>query len=295
MKYSVLFLWCVLMMLQACDEDSSSDSDGNGKGDADSDSDGDGDSDSDADADSDTESFEEKVDRVSGYIDANTDGFWCRDNVDAEGTRDAIVEGIVKTCAEFSPSDWNTNWCEAFLVAASCKESGMLLDTINAVEGGNPVVGLLQDRFSSDVEEFDKYGSKDAMARIGCEWPDFSAVEDWSAPTDAQIEWMKEIPCNLGMGAWAYFLMGTGNGDAPEAVWPYNYCAGNGIPSNMVIGMLSHLLGGAAFAYDPDDPWNEPYDYVEKIKLYFDLMISPTGDPHPFLETLQPDVSRYCE
>lgn len=47
----------------------------------------------------------------------------------------------------------------------------------------NPTIGLLQNRFSSTVQDFDNYGPKDSLDRIGCNWPDFDNVSDWSTPT----------------------------------------------------------------------------------------------------------------
>ena len=234
--------------------------------------------------------------RVSAFIDANTTGFWCPENVDAEGTRDAITEAIVRACQEFSPkqNDYDVTWCEAHLVAASCMESSMQADANFYESMADPPVGLLQDRFSATVQDYENFGPKEAMARIGCPWPDFSNVTDWGNPTGDQLEWLKTIPCNVGIGAWYYYLNATGNGQLGNPpVWAWNYCNGEGTAANLVIGLLCHLQGANAISYNESNPWE--HQYVSTIRDYFDLMIPSSSEPHPFLRQLQPNVSQYCE
>jgi len=229
--------------------------------------------------------------RISGYINALP---WGQEALDNAGKRDEFIEAVIRACAEFAPpdEDWQI-WCQAFLVAAACRESSLNIDLVHE-NIQDPPVGLLQIRFGSVVREFDRYGNKEALKRIGCQWPDFSGLsdEDWSDPTLDEILWIQDVPCNVGLGAWTYFLMASGNGAPPYYV--HNYCAGEGTPGNLVIGMLDYFMGpGGSTNFDENDPYSHPY--VAPIKEYFDHMITPSPDPHPFIRTFETNPCQHCE
>lgn len=76
--------------------------------------------------------------------------------------------------------------------------------------------------------------------------------EDWSNPRLEHIQWLQDVQCNVGLGAWYYFLMASGNGTPPYYV--HNYCAGEGTPGNLVIGMLDYFGGpGTSAGFDEND------------------------------------------
>ena len=240
----------------------------------------------------DTETTSDLVDavdvaRVSDYIDSLP---WGQSNIDDLGKRDELIDAVIRTCDEFAPPNrsWHI-WCQAFLVSAACRESSLNPMLVNG--GGNdPVVGLLQNRFSSTVEDYDTFGKMAALERIGCKWPDFNGA-DWAQDGIKWVEWMQDVRCNIAIGAWYYFYNATGNGDPP--CYAYQYCQGKGVAGNLVIGMLSHLRGPAGAHFDPEDPY--PATYVSLIKEWFDEMITPVSDPHPFIVVLAPNPEQYCE
>ncbi len=248
---------------------------------------GDGTDTTDTEETSEPETDPEAAARVSGFIDTLP---WGPETIDAAGKREELVDAIIKTCTEFAPpgDDWQV-WCQTFLVAAACRESSLDVTSVNG-DGNDPVVGLLQDRFSSTVQDYDNFGNKAALERIGCEWPDFSGV-DWSNDGIEWVEWLQGVRCNIALGAWYYFINATGNGDPP--CYAYQYCQGQGTGANLVVGMLSHLRGPAGANYDPNDPFAGTY--VEWIKDWFDDMISDVPDPHPFIIDLEPNHLQYCE
>ena len=124
------------------------------------------------------------------------------------------------------------------------------------------------------------------MARIGCDWPDFSGVTDWNNGLD-WIDWMEDVHCNIALGAWYYYYNATGNGNPPCYI--HGYCTGScAAAGNLVIGLLSHLNG-------PDDPYTNRDNYIDDIKSWFDNMIIPSPSPHPFDVTLTPAPELYCE
>jgi hypothetical protein len=225
--------------------------------------------------------------RVSGYIDTLP---WGPETLDAAGKREEFVDAVIKACQEFAPpgsDEWQT-WCQAFLVAAACRESSLDVEAIDNAADSNPTVGLLQIDLYFAVQDFNNNGPIDAIERVGCEWPDFSNV-DWDDGY-AWRDWMQDVHCNVGIAAWYYFFSATGNGNPPCYI--ENYCQGMGTPANLVIGMNSYLMGPAAAAFDPDNPY--PNTYVQWIKDWFDDMITPVPEPHPFLRELQPNPPQYC-
>jgi hypothetical protein len=233
----------------------------------------------------------EDAERVSGYIDVLP---WGQEALDDAGKREKFIEAVIRACAEFAPGDeeWQI-WCQAFLVAAACRESSLQIDLVHW-DIQDPPVGLLQIRFGSVVRVFDTYGNKEALERIGCAWPDFSGLgdEDWANPGLEHIQWLQDVQCNVGLGAWYYFLMASGNGAPPYYV--HNYCAGDGTPGNLVIGMLDYFGGpGTSAGFDENDPYS--HYYVAPVKEYFDNMIIPTPEPHPFIRPFETDICQHCE
>ena len=228
--------------------------------------------------------------RISGYIDSLP---WGQEAIDAVGKRTELADAVVRACAEFAPptDDWQV-WCEAFLIAAACRESSLQIDLVSG-SGGNPPVGLLQIRFGYPVRDYDGWGPKDATERIGCAWPDFSGLSDsdWENGASSWMEFLQDVRCNIAVGAWYYFYNATGNGDPP--IYIHSYCAGDGVPANLVVGMLSYVGGPGNGTFNESDPYPEPY--VSRIKEYFDAMFAAVPDPHPFVLELQPNPQQYCE
>jgi hypothetical protein len=233
----------------------------------------------------------EDANRISGYIDTLP---WGPEEIDAAGKRDEFIDAVMKSCAEFMPSDdeWQI-WCQAFLVAAACRESSLGVEYIDDSDHANPTVGLLQVDFYFAVQEFDDFGNKAVLARCGCEWPDFSSV-DWDNDAWKWVDWMQGIHCNVAVGSWYYFRNATTNG-GPDACFVECACQGNGTPANLAIGMLSHFAGPAAALNLFTSGGYEEHTYYSWVKEWFDAMISPTPNPHPFLRELQPHTSQFCE
>ena len=228
--------------------------------------------------------------RISGYIDSLP---WGQEAIDAAGKRDELIDAVVRACGEFAPpgDDWQI-WCQAFLIAAACRESSLQVDLVSG-SGGNPPVGLLQVRFGYPVRDYDSYGPMGAMDRIGCAWPDFSGLSDndWETGASNWMEFLQDVRCNVAVGSWYYFYNATGNGEPP--IYIHSYCAGDGVSANLVVGMLSYVGGPGNGAFDESNPYPDPY--VSLIKEYFDAMFETVLDPHPFIVQLQPNPSQYCE
>ena len=169
------------------------------RSDTNSDTDGDTDSATDTDTGQDTvpEPDPDAVSRVSGFIDTLP---WGQDNI--APYRDDYIDAVIKTCIEFAPpvDDWQV-WCQAQLVASSCKESSLNPElVVEDSYGGaaDPTVGLTQVRFSSTVQDYNSSGPKDALERIGCPLPDFSGGSDWGSSGPENTSFMQDVRCNLG-------------------------------------------------------------------------------------------------
>jgi len=203
----------------------------------------------------------------------------------SEAERAPIVNAIINTCVEFAPpgDEWQT-WCQMFLVAAINAESSydVLAGSVGA--GNDPTVGLLQIRFSSTVIDFADYGPVDALARIGC---DFGTVTD-SDSYATKSEMMLDVNCNIAIGAWYYFIFGSGNG-GDDAVWVWEYCMGGGVAGNLHIGMACHLMGAEA----AHSSLSGADYYYNQIQEWFDPCVSYSGT-HPFERTIEPDMGKYC-
>jgi hypothetical protein len=200
--------------------------------------------------------------------------------------RAALIDAVIKTCVEFAPpgAEWQT-YCQMFLVAAMVTESSFNAALVVAdAYGGtaDPTVGLTQIRFSSTVKDFAAYGPVAALTRIGCNFGTIGASD-----TAAQhMTMMQDVACNLGLGAWYYFVFATGNGGS-QVVWVSDYCGGGGIAGTLTRGMLSHQLGGTGAIGVTGNA------YTDNIRTRFNLCVSVSGT-HPFDLLLQPEPAKYC-
>jgi hypothetical protein len=199
--------------------------------------------------------------------------------------RAPIVTAIIDTCAEFAPSgsEWQT-WCQMFLVAAINAESSYDVLAGSEGAGNDPTVGLLQIRFSSTVRDFADYGPVDALARIGCNFGTVTSSDSYATKSDMMLD----VTCNIALGAWYYFIFGSGNGGS-DVVWVYQYCQGGGVAGNLHIGMACHLMGGEA----AHSSLSGADFYYNQIRSWFDPCVSYSGT-HPFELTIQPDTDKYC-
>ncbi len=101
---------------------------------------------------------------------------------------------------------------------------------------------------------------------------------------------MQTPGCNIALATWYYMENATGNG-GQTPVYTYQYCKGQGIAGDMVIGLLSHLEG-PGFPRPPD----ASNSYVTGIKSRFVSLVGGTlPSPDPFGVTLVPEVSKYCK
>jgi hypothetical protein len=69
---------------------------------------------------------------------------------------------------------------------------------------------------------------------------------------------------------------------------------GDGTPANLAIGVLSHFAGPAAALNLFMSGDYEEHIYYTWITEWFDAMVTPTPNPHPFLRELQPNTSQFC-
>ena len=201
-----------------------------------------------------------------------------------EEERAPIITAIINTCAAFAPEgdEWQ-QWCQMFLVAAINKESSY--NTHANDTGNDPSTGLLQIRFSSTVVDFADQGPIETLERIGC---DFGTVtEDDSFATKRDM--MLDVTCNIAIGAWYYFIFGSGNGGS-DAVWVWQYCSGQGEAGSLHIGMACHLMGAEA----AHSSLSGADDYYNTIKSWFDPCVTYSGT-HPFERPLAPERRKYCD
>ena len=258
---------------------------------------------------------------VSGYMDK------LPDNAPTGAARAQIIDVIIKSCEVFGPPaakdpGWDRKYCWAHLVAAIGKESGYnaaltIKDgygSRNTVSGtaNDPTVGLLQVRFSSTVRDFVRLGTTGSLSCVGCTFPatfathkseaDSSAFWAVSGPTQ-NLATMKDLACNVGLGAWYYYFSATGNGKASTPTYIDEYCAGKGTAGNLITGLLSHYEGaegGAGVIANMagvnalQGTNSGAYQYVTQIKTQFDSMVGPVSGTHPFFVKLLPNTSQYC-
>jgi Stigma-specific protein, Stig1 len=240
--------------------------------------------------------------------------------------RDTLACSIVMSCVEFAPAA--PNWlrkCEAVITSAMVAESsynpnsvvvdGYATRTVDNVTANDPTIGLLQIRFSSTVHDYNYYGRMEKMASIGCNWPaaltSQADTATWWATQGGTtyLSFMQGVPCNIALATWYYLYNATGNG-GQNAVWIFNYCDGQGIGGNMVVGLLSHLMGGN-FPRPPDAnnayPWGieccaggSPNDTpctgcTGRVAAFLGIGTgNARPNPDPFLEVLSPEPSKYC-
>jgi hypothetical protein len=120
---------------------------------------------------------------------------------------------------------------------------------------------------------------------------------------------MQDIACNIGLATWYYFYNATGNGGL-SAVWISNYCSGQGVAGNMVVGLMSHLQGGSYTR--PADPTHVYPWGIECCACGNPSGCTCTGctgrfaalmgigtssarpSPDSFLEALVPEPEKYC-
>jgi hypothetical protein len=242
-----------------------------------------------------------------------------KQNFPAGAAFNKLACSIAMSCVEWAPME--TNWlrkCEAVLTSAIVAESSynpasVVYDSYGGTT--DPTVGLLQDRFSSTVHDFNYYGPMAKMAAIGCTWPSELLTQTdtsswWKANGANYLGFMQDVACNIGLAAWYYFYNATGNGGS-SAVWISNYCAGQGVAGNMVVGLVSHLQGGS---YTRPADANNPYPWgIECCACGNPSGCSCTGctgrfaafmgigtsasrpSPDPFQEALSPEPSKYCK
>ena len=247
-------------------------------------------------------------------------------NFPAGAARDELVCAIAASCAAFAPGE--TNWlrkCEAVITSAIVAESSYnpasVVDdsystrNVNGTTADDPTVGLLQIRFSSTVHDYNYYAPLEKMATIGCAWPSALTSQadtaTWWATQGGTtyLSFMQGVSCNVALATWYYFYNATGNG-GQSAVWISNYCSGQGVAGNMVVGLLSHLMGGA---YPRPADTNNAYPWgieccaggnpsitactgcTGRFAAFMGIGTSSSRpNPDPFLETLAPQPSKYC-
>jgi hypothetical protein len=254
-----------------------------------------------------------EIQRVSGWLTNTNSGLpnYAYSNIQQyfSTTQDfnQLACAIAASCTALAPAE--TNWleyCEAVITSAIVSESSynptaVVHDsyggrTVNGTTANDPTVGLLQDRFSSTVHDFNYYGPLAKLPAIGCNWPAAlpSHADDavfWAtAGGTTYLGWMQDPACNIVLATWYYFINATGNG-GQNPVYAYQYCQGQGITGDLVIGLLSHLEG-PGFARPPD----ASNSYVTGIKARFVSLIGGTlPNPDPFTEPLAPETSKYCQ
>lgn len=239
--------------------------------------------------------------------------------------RAEVIDAILRTCELFTPTNagFEKKHCYAHLVSAILKESSYdanltEVDTygkraIGAQKANDPIVGLLQIRFSATVRDYAGLGHLDKLACIGCELPkelvdrkdesNDSAFWAVTGPTK-HMSVMTKRACNVALGAWYYYVNATGNGNPSKTEYPFQYC-GNVAPTaaTLVTGLRSHLMGSdvgrgaittqaGVNALQNTDATS--YDYVTQIKQRFDGALGALGGTHPFFVVLQPEKTKYC-
>ncbi len=245
--------------------------------------------------------------------------------VAAGATRTAAIDAIAKTCAALGPTaaGWKPEYCWAHLVAAISKESGYtptasVLDgygtrNVGGMKANDPVVGMLQIRFSSTVHEIVSLGNVSRIACTGCAIPQSvmshaseagdSAFWAVTGPTE-NAALMTDVACNVAMGGWYYYENATGNGRASKVTYTDEYCAGGGTAGNVITGLMSHLLGDengkGVIANDTElaalkGKSSDAFGYVSEIKTNVDAMIGPVSGTHPFYMLLPPSTATYCK
>jgi hypothetical protein len=230
--------------------------------------------------------------------------------------RTLLINSIVGACSAFAPRlpNWQ-EYCEADLTSEIVSESSyepgsptpgppsttsVNYDAYATMSGDNdPTVGLLQVRFSSTVQSFNSYGPLPTIEAIGCSWPAAFASQTQSSTfwtseggTATYLTFMENPACNIPLAAWYILQNATGNGGA-DAVYTAQYCAGQGIPGNLVDGLLSYLEGPGFPRGTPDAEGSN--SYPAGIKTRFIQLVGGTlPSPDPFEMMLSPETCVYC-
>jgi hypothetical protein len=240
--------------------------------------------------------------------------------------RSTIIDTILRACEVFRPSqnsNFKREYCWAHLAAAAAQEStftpALLVEdgygkrTVEGQKADDPTVGLTQIRFSSAVHDVAVFGKLESLACVGCTLPQsiLDHVKEqgdstyWAVVGPRQnLATMQSVRCNLGIGAWNYYVPATGNGNPSKPTYSYEYCGGKGTAANLVTGMRSYLSGpsggngvlGSMVGVDAlKTTDNNSYQYVTQIKTWFDAMVGAVPSEHPFLLLVTPEPNRYCK
>ena len=262
--------------------------------------------------------------QVSGWLDNSIapgalPGY-AYDNIDSVFGRGAAFDelacSIAMSCLQFAPSGWLRE-CEDVVTSAIVAESSYNPESVVEDSYGgaaDPTVGLLQIRFSSTVQDYNYYGPLEKIEAIGCSWPSElpgQAQEEtfWRNQGSNYLSFMQSVPCNVGLASWYYFYNATGNG-GPTATWIHDYCAGNGTGGTMVVGLLSHLMGGG---YERSNDGTHPYPWgieccadgnpeyatcngcTGRFAALMGIGTSASRPtPDPFQQTFSPEPEKYC-
>ncbi|HEX7664078.1 MAG TPA: hypothetical protein VF407_06205 [Polyangiaceae bacterium] len=252
-------------------------------------------------------STEAAMSTISGWMDA------CLPYGNPTGSfRTDVLRAIVDACDAFGPPETNPGWkkeyCWAHMMGAILAESSYQQDTI-AEPGQDPTVGLTQIRFSSVVCGLYTGGPKSVLEAMGCTFPaDFAAhaseqcyqSDFWKTTGGdaAHTAFMETVPCNVGMGAWAYYLFATGGGDDTTTQYQEEICAGQGKSADLATGLCAYLEGpNKDFAHieSIDDVPAGAKDYVTKIKGLMDCALGTVSGTHPLFVSLAPNPPQYCK
>lgn len=248
-------------------------------------------------------------------------------NFPAGAAFNKLACSVAMSCKHFAPME--TNWlrkCEAVIVSAIVAESSytpssVVNDTyatrsVGGVTANDPTVGLLQIRFSSTVHDYNYYGPMAKMASIGCNWPaaltSQADTAAWWATNGGTtyLSFQQDVACNIGLATWYYLYNATGNG-GPSALWISDYCGGKGVGGTMVVGLLSHLMGGS---YPRPADANNAYPWgieccaggnpsvttctgcTGRVAAFLGIGTSSARpSPDPFQEALAPEPTKYCK
>lgn len=250
----------------------------------------------------------EAMSTISGWMDA------CLPYGNPTGAfRTEVLQAIVEACDAFGPPEgtnpgWKREYCWAHMMGAILAESSYQADAI-AEPGQDPTVGLTQVRFSSVVCGLYTGGPRAALEAMGCSFPaDLAghASEACYSSTfwkttggdAAHTAFMETVPCNVGMGAWAYYLFATGGGNATTTQYQDAICAGMGESADLATGLCSYLEGPSSSFASIESMSDVPAgakDYVTKIKGLMDCALGPVSGTHPLFVSLAPNPPQYCK
>lgn len=226
--------------------------------------------------------------------------------------RTQIIDAIIGACTQFGPppeknSGWKEEYCWAHLLGSILKESSYNVTSINE-PGSDPTVGLTQIRFSSTVCDFYTGGPRARLEAMGCQFPsDFAdhASEQCSAAfwksgggDSAHTTWMQTPSCNIGLGAWYYYVYSTGGGDTSKTNYLYQICSGAGKGANLATGLMSHLRGPSnqwASIPDMNSVPSAGTDYFNAIAKVMDCALGSVSGTHPIFMPLVPNTTQYCK